>query len=202
MTGSRSPCRSTAAASSTRTAPGCGSFEKMTPEQRERWVKLRPVALPGRAQDADPVRQRHQRLRLSAGQLPEELPPGEGPRPVRHGATCRTAIRRAGRRWRSACSSISTCKGQAAARTSREPRGRRDVRCKFDAEVPVTAAALHYTTDTGPWQMRKWKTQAATIDGTPLTAEVAAGRPLVYFLTLTDDRKATVSTEHEEVARE
>lgn len=72
---------------------------------------------------------------------------------------------------------------------------------EFRAEVPVTGAALHFTTDTGPWKERKWQTQALEVKGTSVRAELPKGRPLVYFLTLTDGRKATVSTEHEALPR-
>jgi dienelactone hydrolase len=78
-------------------------------------------------------------------------------------------------------------------------RSGKTVEQPFKAEVKVRGAALHYTTDTGPWVKRRWHTTAAIIDGTTIKAELPAGRPLVYFLTLTDERKATVSTEHEVV---
>ena len=63
--------------------------------------------------------------------------------------------------------------------------------------MPVTSAALHYTTDEGPWQKRKWQTREVKVEGEVVRADLPEARPLVYFLTLTDDRKATVSTEHE-----
>lgn len=71
------------------------------------------------------------------------------------------------------------------------------VEASFRADIPVTGAALHFTTDFGPWKERKWQTRAARMDGTTIRTELPEGRPLVYFLTLTDQRKATVSTEHE-----
>lgn len=75
------------------------------------------------------------------------------------------------------------------------------VEVTFRAEVPVTGAALHFTTDTGPWKERKWQTRALDVKGTGVNAELPKGRPLIYFLTLTDSRKATVSTEHEVLPR-
>jgi hypothetical protein len=63
--------------------------------------------------------------------------------------------------------------------------------------VPVTGAALHFTSDTGPRQKRKWQTRPARIDGDRAVADLPATRPLVYFVTVTDKRKATVSTEHD-----
>ena len=49
-------------------------------------------------------------------------------------------------------------KGEPLAQTRalcRSPTARRRRRC--DSEVPVASAQLHYTTDTGPWQKREWK---------------------------------------------
>jgi hypothetical protein len=67
--------------------------------------------------------------------------------------------------------------------------------------VPVKEAALHFTTDAGPWKERKWQTLPARVEGNVVRAELPAERPLVYFLTLRDERGATVSTEHEAVAK-
>ncbi len=84
--------------------------------------------------------------------------------------------------------------------TSAKREGDR-IEVKFRSEVPVTGAALHFTTDTGAWKERKWQTQPAKVEGTTITANLPEARPLVYFLTLTDERKATVSTEHEELSK-
>jgi dienelactone hydrolase len=84
--------------------------------------------------------------------------------------------------------------------TSAKREGGR-VEVKFRADVPVTGAALHFTTDTGVWKERKWQTQSAKLEGMAVTATLPEARPLVYFLTLTDERKATVSTEHEELLK-
>ncbi len=43
---------------------------------------------------------------------------------------------------------------------------------------------------------------AGTDRGSTITAELPAARPLVYFLNLTDERKATVSTEHETLEKQ
>jgi dienelactone hydrolase len=75
------------------------------------------------------------------------------------------------------------------------------VEVKFHAEVPVVSAAFHFTTDTGPWKERKWQSKPLEVKDTTIRAELPTGRPLVYFLTLTDTRKATVSTEHEVVPK-
>ena len=88
-------------------------------------------------------------------------------------------------------------KGKPLATVESVKRDGGQVEVKFRAAVAVTSAALHSTTDTGPWQERKWQTRPARLEGTTARAELPRERPLVYFLTLTDERKATVSTEHE-----
>jgi hypothetical protein len=68
-----------------------------------------------------------------------------------------------------------------------------------EAAVPIVKAALHTTSDTGIWEKRKWETAAAQLAGGTVRARLPAGRPLVFFLTVTDERGATVSTEHAEL---
>ncbi len=70
---------------------------------------------------------------------------------------------------------------------------------EFAAKVPVERGRLNYTTDTGPWQQRNWQTTDAVIDGDTVRAELPAGRPLVYYLDVVDQRGAMTSTEHEEL---
>jgi hypothetical protein len=65
---------------------------------------------------------------------------------------------------------------------------------------------LHFTTDVDvTWQKRRWQTRELqpghTISFgagmiTPRESDFPSQRPIVYFLTATDGRKATVSTEH------
>jgi hypothetical protein len=92
-------------------------------------------------------------------------------------------------------------KGKPLAKVESCRREGNQVEVKFRAEVPVTAAGLHFTTDTGPGKERKWQTWPAEVRGTTVRARLPGDRPLVYFLTLTDERKATVSTEHEVLPR-
>ncbi len=61
-------------------------------------------------------------------------------------------------------------------------------------------AELHYTTDTGPRSARNWTTIPAVINATSITSHtITAPAPQneanTWFLTLTDTRNATVSTE-------
>ena len=64
------------------------------------------------------------------------------------------------------------------------------------AAEPITKAELHYTADTGAWQKRAWKSVPATLADGVVRATLPSDRPLVFFLTVTDRRGATVSTEH------
>src|SRR5262249_9561449 len=88
-------------------------------------------------------------------------------------------------------------KGKPLATISSARREGKTVEVRFKAEVPVKSAALCYTTDEGPWQKRLWKSVPLTVGEGVVKGELPEGRPLVYFVTLTDERKATVSTEHE-----
>jgi dienelactone hydrolase len=87
--------------------------------------------------------------------------------------------------------------GKPLARVGSAQRDGSRVEVPFRSFVPVTRAALHFTTDGGPWKGRQWHTREAEVMGTAVQAELPVARPLVYFLTLTDGRGATVSTEHE-----
>lgn len=66
----------------------------------------------------------------------------------------------------------------------------------FAAKVPVTKAELNYTSDTGEWQKRLWKTVPADMVDGKVTARLPVERPLVCFLSVTDQRNVTVSTPH------
>lgn len=89
-----------------------------------------------------------------------------------------------------------------------KPLPKVDLRLKLNAEkTEATAAwsgadqpkaAFHWTTDTGEWQKRDWQTRPAAIDGHVIKTEIPKERPIVFFVTLKDQRGATVSTEHEE----
>jgi dienelactone hydrolase len=66
----------------------------------------------------------------------------------------------------------------------------------------LTQAELHFTTDTGRWQDRKWASQPAKIDAAgEIRAQLPATRPLSCFLTAKDDRGLIVSTQHVELER-
>lgn len=75
-----------------------------------------------------------------------------------------------------------------------------EVRVKSDTSIEK--AGLHFTTDTEkPWKDRKWTSRELKVEGNSVITELPKDRPLVYFVTITDNRKATVSTEHEVVEK-
>jgi dienelactone hydrolase len=74
------------------------------------------------------------------------------------------------------------------------------------AAAPVRAAAalekasLVYTTATGPWKDREWKTESAQIGAERISAALPRAERLVFFLNVTDARGLTVSTPHQELS--
>jgi len=67
-----------------------------------------------------------------------------------------------------------------------------------DETTKVAKAELHYTTTTGAWQQREWKSLPATVDGTTISATLPKDRPIVFYLSVTDDKGLFVSTNHAE----
>jgi dienelactone hydrolase len=69
----------------------------------------------------------------------------------------------------------------------------------FSGKRKVTRPELVYTTDTGPWEKREWKTQPAKLAAN--ADKVMANLPdkvTVFYFNLVDEHGLTVSTEHEE----
>lgn len=70
------------------------------------------------------------------------------------------------------------------------------VTAAFNSKVPVKRAELNYTADAGEWQKRVWKSVPAEIVKGRITAALPVERPLVCYLSVTDERDVTVSTPH------
>ncbi len=68
------------------------------------------------------------------------------------------------------------------------------VRVAVQSEVKLKQASLHYSTDGDAINKRTWKTAAATIDGTTIIVEAAPADATVWFITVTDERDAVVSS--------
>jgi dienelactone hydrolase len=59
----------------------------------------------------------------------------------------------------------------------------------------LASAALHYTTDTGPINKRQWQTMPCRIDDNYIVARTPPPDTTLWFLTITDERYAVVSSE-------
>jgi dienelactone hydrolase len=70
---------------------------------------------------------------------------------------------------------------------------------QLDRVIAAKETSLCYTTNSGPWQKRTWKTVTAQLDGNRLSADLPTARPLVAFLALTDERGLPISSEHVEL---
>ena len=91
------------------------------------------------------------------------------------------------------------CGGKPLPRLSPTTVGQGAIEASFEAAVPIKKAALHYTTDTVTWNEREWETADAELADGKVRATLPCARPIAFFLTLTDQRGATVSTEHQEL---
>jgi cephalosporin-C deacetylase-like acetyl esterase len=61
--------------------------------------------------------------------------------------------------------------------------------------VPLRSAAIHTTSDEGPINKRKWLTTSASVSGETIVAKAPDAATTAWFVTVTDTRDATVSTE-------
>ena len=73
------------------------------------------------------------------------------------------------------------------------------VAANYSARIAIKKAELHYTTDDGPWQKRVWKSTAADPSNGRVAAKLPLERPLVFFLSVTDERGLTVTTPHQDL---
>ncbi len=76
---------------------------------------------------------------------------------------------------------------------------RLSVRVKYGGALQETI--LCYTTNTGPWQKRRWHTAPAQFKGSgrQVTAELPSERPIVAFLAVKDAKGRHMSSEHVEL---
>ena len=171
-------------------------FEKMSPEQRQRWVTLwdpskylPAVSMPilfvngtndfaypldsyMKSFDAVPGTKQ---LRVSVN-LPHGHPPGWAPTEI--GLFIDQHLGR----------------GPALPKLSDPKIENSRVRVDAKSETKLKQASLHYTTDGDAINKRTWKTAAATIDGNTITVEAAPAEATVWFITVIDERDALVSS--------
>jgi dienelactone hydrolase len=70
-----------------------------------------------------------------------------------------------------------------------------EVRAPVRAGKSLSSAALHYTTETGPINQRQWQTVPARVADSRILAPVPPPQATLWFLTVTDERGAVVSSE-------
>jgi cephalosporin-C deacetylase-like acetyl esterase len=63
-----------------------------------------------------------------------------------------------------------------------------------ESKVPLKKAEINYTTDTGLRSKREWKSAPATISGNTITAPKPPAEANTWFITVSDERNAMVST--------
>ncbi|OYW73375.1 MAG: hypothetical protein B7Z37_21710, partial [Verrucomicrobia bacterium 12-59-8] len=64
----------------------------------------------------------------------------------------------------------------------------------YESKVPLKKAELNYTTDTGLRSKREWKSVPATLDGNKISAPKPPADANTWFITVSDERDAMVST--------
>lgn len=69
-----------------------------------------------------------------------------------------------------------------------------ELKVKADSSLKLVSAALHFTTDTGAINKRKWQTVPARVDGNHITAKAPPSDATAWFITAGDSRQATLST--------
>ncbi|HUE74327.1 MAG TPA: PhoPQ-activated protein PqaA family protein [Pirellulaceae bacterium] len=68
------------------------------------------------------------------------------------------------------------------------------IRLPYTSAVPLKSAALHYTTDAGPRSKRTWQSLPAEIDDAAVTVPEPPADANTWFVALTDQRDAMVTT--------
>lgn len=171
-------------------------FEKMTPTERDRWVTLwdpsrylPAVTMPilfingtndnaypldsyMKSFDAVPGRKQ---IRITVN-MPHGHPPGWAPSEI--GLFIDQHIRGG-----TALPALSEAKLAAG-----------KIRLQCDTSVKLREAALHHTSDTTAINKRTWQSTPAIIDGSTIIANAPPANTTAWFLTVTDERGAIVST--------
>jgi len=172
-------------------------FEKMTPEQRDKWVRLwdpsryvSSAAMPvffinGTNDFAYPLDSYAKTYRLVKSRrnwritvnMPHSHPDGWAPPEI--GLFVDECLKGAG--------PLPVISFPSA--------GDDRIRARVKAKTRLVSAALHYTTETGPINKRQWQTIPGAFDGASVVTEAAPKDAAVWFLTVTDERGAVVSSE-------
>ncbi|MBP7935018.1 MAG: alpha/beta fold hydrolase [Phycisphaerae bacterium] len=91
--------------------------------------------------------------------------------------------------------------GQALPRIKRITRQGTQVQATVKSPIPVKEATLNYTTDTGGWKERKWESRPAQLDqnGQRVRVQLPSDQAITYFVNVTDERGAIVSSDIQRV---
>lgn len=85
--------------------------------------------------------------------------------------------------------------GQPLAKIGALQQSGTSVQASVQSTTEIKDAQLHYTTDSGPWQKRDWKSIPATLSDNTVSATVPNAATASY-LSLKDARELTVTTDH------
>ena len=67
---------------------------------------------------------------------------------------------------------------------------------KVHHAIPIKKAMLHFATNEGPWQKRLWESIPATISNDVVSAKLPVGKPIVFYISIIDERDYEVSSNH------
>ena len=178
-----------------------GIFEKMGPEKRDRWVRyfdpsryLAGVSCPilftnGTNDFAYPLDSYQKSYRLVPGRVDVRIEVR-----MRHSHPAGWAPKEIGLYVDGVLAG-----GDPLPRLGPMETADGKTKATITSKVPVASGQLHYTTDSGPWPERTWHSVAAKLADGRVEAELPAERPLVYYLSVTDQREAMTSTQHAEL---
>ena len=171
-------------------------FAKMTPEDRERWITLwdpsrylpavsMPILFINGTNDAaypldsymksyDAVRGTKQ-IRVTVN-MPHSHPEGWAPKEI--GLFIDHHLRG----------------GEPLPSVGEPKNGKGIVQLSCTSPAKIKEAALHFTTDDSAINKREWQSKPAKIEGDSITVESPPAEATAWFITVTDERGATVST--------
>jgi hypothetical protein len=71
----------------------------------------------------------------------------------------------------------------------------RQVHAEVKSKTPLTSAQLHYTTGTVPINKLDWESISARIEDKSIISPAPPDNATIWFLTVSDNRRAVVSSE-------
>ena len=172
-------------------------FEKMTPQQRDRWVRrwdpsmyVGAAAIPvffinGTNDFAYPLDSYAKTYGLVKGQrnlrITINMPHGhpQGWAPIEIGLFVDEYLRG----------------GKPLPTILRSRMANDQILAEVRTKTSLVSAALHYTTETGPINKRQWQTVPGRVEGSHIVAKAPPKDATIWFVTVTEERGAIVSSE-------